>query len=164
MKKIRLTQGKVCLVDNENYQNLNRFKWFVSFERGRWYAGRQLLLKNGKQIILKMHRVILNAPVNIQCDHRNGNSLDNRKENLRLCTNRQNSQNKKYPYKNNKLQIKGVSARDKKFRAAIQVNGKYLSLGYFNILGDADSAYRKAEEKYFGKFARNHNSFCGRSN
>ena len=59
------------------------------------------------------------------------------------------------PLKNNKLGIKGVhwDRNAKKFRAQIHVNKKQIHLGCFNVLGDADSAYRKAEEKYFGEFA-----------
>ncbi|OGO79854.1 MAG: hypothetical protein A2203_08110 [Chromatiales bacterium RIFOXYA1_FULL_46_5] len=61
-----------------------------------------------------------------------------------------------HPQKNNKLGVKGVSCHKKsrKFRSYIKLNGKKIFLGSYNVLGDADSAYRKAEEKYFGEFAR----------
>ena len=103
-----------------------------------------------------MHREIMNTPTHLQIDHINGNTLDNRKENLRICTNQQNGFNKKNPLKNNKLGIKGVCwhKKIKKFMASIKINDKSIHLGYFNVLGDADSAYRIAELKYFGEFAR----------
>ena len=102
-----------------------------------------------------MQREVMNAPKDTLVDHKNRNRLDNRKENLRLCTNQQNLQNRE-AQRNNKLRNKGVHWRKdiKKFHARIQVNGRKINLGYFNVLGDADSAYRNAEEKYFGEFAR----------
>ena len=86
------------------------------------------------------------------------NLRDNRrKENLRLCTHQQNQFNQKNPRKNNKLGIKGVCWHKgvRKFQVTMRINAKNKHLGYYNVLGDADSAYRIAEEKYFGEFARN---------
>ena len=102
-----------------------------------------------------MHREILNTKRGISTDHINGNGLDNRKENLRVCTHQENTFNR-HAQKNNKLGIKGVCwhKRAKKFCANINVKGKVIYLGIFNVLADADSAYRIAEEKYFGEFAR----------
>ena len=91
-----------------------------------------------------------------QVDHHNGNGLYNLKKNLRLCTNQQNGFNRKHPNRNNKLGIKGVhwDEFNNKFRAQIKVNSKTIYLGCFNVLGDADFAYRIAELKYFGEFSR----------
>ncbi len=85
----------------------------------------------------------------------NSNGLDNQRKNIRLCTNQQNQFNK-LVHKNNKLGIKGVCWREnkKKFQSAIQIAGKTIHLGYFNVLGDADSVHRIAEEKYYKEFAR----------
>ena len=89
-------------------------------------------------------------------DHRDGNGLNNCKENLRPCTQQQNKFNQRYARKDNKLGIKGVRRCEdrKKFQARIKIDGKQIHLGCFNVMGDADSAYRIAEEKYFGEFAR----------
>lgn len=151
MREIILTQGMVALVDDEDFETINRFKWYVSRERRASYAARN---HNGKTI--RMHRVILNAPKGIHVDHVNGNGLDNRRENIRLCTMSENLRNQIKPHKDNKLGIKGVhwNKRDKKFQAQIRVDSKSIKLGHFNVMGDADSAYRFAEEKYFREFAR----------
>lgn len=158
MKTILLTQNKIALVDDEDYERLNQFKWYAKREGNTLYAvrGSKRLDGKGKQKLIRMHRVIMNASKGNQVDHRFGNGLDNRKENLRMCTNQQNAHNRKQPQKNNKLGIKGVcwDEKLKKFKAGIKFNGKSIHLGYFNVLGDADSAYRIAEEKYFGEFAR----------
>ena len=155
MKEILLTQGKVALVDDEDFEKLNRYKWYAMQTKQNWYSVRNIRINN-KQTLVCMHREIINAPINKQVDHINGNGLDNQKKNLRLCTHQQTQHNKRNPNKNNKLGIKGVRwcERDKKFQAQIEINGKEIRLGYFKNVSDADSAYRKAEKKYFGEFAR----------
>ena len=156
MKEIKLTQNKVALVDDENFEYLNQFKWYTARNGRTWYARRHASRINGKQKLIQMHRIIINAPKHLQVDHVNGDGLDNRKENLRLCTHQENHFNIKNTHKNNKLRTKGITWHKtiKKFRAQIMINKKAIHLGYFNVMGDADSAYRIAEEKYFGKFAR----------
>ena len=155
MKEIKLTQGKVAIVDDEDFERLNQFKWCATLGNSTWYAIRKSTIY-GKQKTIIMHREIMHAHKGIQVDHRNGEGLFNCKENLRLCTNQQNGFNQRKPQKNNKLGIKGVGwhKQHRKFSARIMFNGKSIHLGYFNVLGDADSAYRIAEEKYFGEFAR----------
>ena len=155
MKEILLTQGKKAIVDDEDFEGLNRFNWYALRIKQKWYAVRNIRINN-KQTLVCMHREILNVPNNLQGDHKDGDGLNNQKENLRLATNQQNQYNKKNPNRNNKLGIKGVCWRpvEKKYCAQIQINGKNIHLGYFGVLGDADSAYRKAEKKYFGEFAR----------
>lgn len=158
MKEIKLTQGKMTLVDDEDFEKLNQFKWYAQKRPNTWRVARNIWVENKRTAIL-MHREIMNAPEHSSVDHINGNPLDNCKENLRLCTHQQNMHNQKSAHKNNKLGIKGVRwyRNAKKFRARITINGKVIHLGYFNVMGDADSAYRKAEEKYFGEFARCNN-------
>ena len=159
MKKIKLTQNKYAIVDDEDYERLIIFKWHTLKSRGKLYAVKQNSKINNLQKRILMHRDIITVPKDMQLDHINGNGLDNRKENLRICIHQQNQQNQLNPHKNNKLGIKGVhwNKKRRKFVAQIRFNGKKLNLGCFNVLGDADSAYRMAEEKYFGKFARKYN-------
>lgn len=156
MKEILLNHGKVTTVDDEDFERLNQFKWWAHRDGNTWYAQRHSPMIDGKRKNILMHREILNIPNGIKGDHRNGNGLDNRKGNLRLSTSQQNAHNRKHPQKNNKLGIKGVCWRKdvRKFQAQIGFNGKVIYLGCFNVLGDADSAYRIAEEKYFGGYAR----------
>ena len=152
MKEIKLTQGKVAIVDDEDFERLNQFKWYAHKSRHCFYAGRNSI----KRKTIKMHREILSIQNSMKIDHRNGNGLDNRKENLRICTNQQNCFNRKHSHKDNNLGIKGVhwNKECNKFLAQIMLSGKKIYLGVFNVLGDADSAYRFAEEKYFREFAR----------
>ena len=158
MKYIKLTKNQVAIVDDEDFERINKNKWYAGFDivMGKYYARRGIWL-NKKVGAILMHRFILNTFNKEHIDHINGNTLDNRKDNLRICTVQQNQFNQKNPRKDNKLGIKGVylDSKIRKFVAQIKVNGKLIYLGCFNVAGDADSAYRKAEEKYFGEFARN---------
>ena len=159
MKEIKLSQGKVAIVDDEDFERLNQYGWYAQKgRRDNWYAAKKDKQVNGRQKVIWMHREILSVPEEFYTDHVDGNGLNNLKSNLRLATNQENMQNKKQPHRNNKLGIKGVhwNKREEKFVAHIQFNNKRIHLGYFNVLGDADSDYRKAEEKYFGEFVRCH--------
>lgn len=98
MKEIELTQGYKTLVDDEDYEYLSQWKWCVrSKPDGRNVAVRAERVpgtKNSKRNF-QMHRVITNCPDGMVVDHINGNPLDNRRENLRICTIQQNSMNRK---------------------------------------------------------------------
>lgn len=154
MKEIKLTQGKVAIVDDEYYDDISQFKWCAFKHRNTYYAVRNIIV-GGRWKTLLMHRYILNMKTGICVDHVNGDGLFNVKENLRHCTNQENQRNR-HSQKNNKLRIKGVRwcKIASKFKSQIGIGGKTIHLGYFNVMGDADSAYRIAEEKYFGEFAR----------
>jgi hypothetical protein len=100
-----------------------------------------------------LHRLIMDAPDDMCVDHINGDKLDNRKENLRICTNQQNQMNKA-KYKNNKSGFKGVSF-DKptnKYKAQIMIDGKKKHLGRFDDKLDAYKAYCDACIKYHGEY------------
>jgi len=158
MKEIKLTQGQVTIVDDEEFEKLNRFKWHAQKEGRKFRAGRSVTCGNKRKTLL-MHRIILNAPAGMEVDHINGNPLDNRRTNLRLATAHQNRRNHIGPNKNNKLGIKGVYwyKRYKKYQVTIGFNNKRIYIGYFTSLSDADKAYRDAEVTYFGNFARGNN-------
>lgn len=154
MQEIKLTQGKIALVDDENFEYLNQFKWCSHKRRSTFYAVRNEQ-KKGKSKTILMHREIMLANNSVEVDHKNLNGLHNYKENLRLCTSGQNRLNAK-AHRDNKLKTKGVywNRMVKKFMARIQIQGKEIYLGCFTVLADADQAYRVAELKYFGEFAR----------
>jgi hypothetical protein len=88
MKQIELTQGLFALVDDETFDRLNEVNWYAHRERKNIYA-----LRKFQGEILKMHRVIMNAPEGFDVDHINGNGLDNRRCNLRIVTRKQNRRN-----------------------------------------------------------------------
>ena len=153
MKDIELTQGKVALVDDEDYEYLKQSKWYAHNQRdGECYA----MGGRGK---IYMHRLIMGTPKGMYTDHINGNGLDNRKENLRVCTNAQNLMNRPKS-KINTTGYKGVTIskyRDRintYIRAQININGKNKFLGFHKTPELAAKAYNKAAIKYHGEFAQ----------
>lgn len=148
-KEMPLTQGKTTLVDVEDFEYLNQYKWYCSFSGKKYYVKRAI---NNKYIY--MHRQIMNPPVNMQIDHINGNSLDNRKNNLRICTNAQNTKNRKAS-KNNTSGYKRVhwDKHTNKWIAGITINRKTKYLGCFNVKEDAAKAYNEAAIKHYKEFA-----------
>ena len=149
MKEIKLTHGKVALVDDEYFHYLNQWKWFaLNSYNNKYYAARHLM-KNYKQSTILMHRVIMNTSDCLQVDHIDNNGLNNQKANLRNCTNQQNCFNRISINGN-----KGVSIlRNNTYQVQIKINGKLKYLGVFNDIEDARKAYREAAKVLFGEFA-----------
>ena len=115
----------------------------VPHPSGDWYyrpGGR----RSRRQAGMPLHRLIMNTPKGMQTDHINGDTLDNRKQNLRICTAAENQRNRG-PTKNNKSGFKGVRwhIRDKKWCAAIRHEGINIHIGYFKDKEEAASAYDK---------------------
>ena len=152
MKKIPLYQGKFALIDDDDFERVNRFKLVaVRFGTSGWYVYCEA---KGKRIFL--HRLALGLPQARfpRVDHKDRNGLNNQKSNLRFCTGSQNKANQT-KNKNNKSGFKGVSwsARDKNWKAYIGFQYKTIALGLFENKIDAAIAYDEAAKKYFGEFA-----------
>ncbi|KKL21312.1 hypothetical protein LCGC14_2446720 [marine sediment metagenome] len=155
MKKIPLTQGYFALVDDEDYEWLSKHKWRVYRDKTNCYAFTKIRIGYKEHIQPRMHRLIMNPTVTEQIDHIDGNGLNNRKSNLRICNGQQNQQNRR-PTRKASSQYKGVAwhKRSKKWIARITVDKKIIHLGYFNDEESAARVYDKAAKKYFGEFAR----------
>lgn len=154
MKEIPLTQGKVALVDDEDYAIVLRWKWCLSRGQGGLKYAIHSIRANGHLTTIPMHRVILRLYQGRVCDHINGDGLDNRKANLRLCTQQQNTYNQRARrvsatgYKGPYLHKGGL------WKSSITVNGKTKYLGYWQTARQAALIYDAAARQYFGEFAR----------
>jgi len=149
-KEIQLTQGKVAIVDDEDFEYLNQWKWYANNN----YAIRSFTVSKSKVLRISMHREIMKPQKGFVIDHLDGNGLNNQKNNLRICTNSQNLMNRVKNI-NNTSGYKGVRLHNlsKKWRAQIWLNSKYYHIGLFNDIKDAARAYNEAAIKYHGEFA-----------
>lgn len=152
MKKIKLTQGKYALVDDEDFEYLSQWKWCAVKHRNNYYAKRNSG-KTNKNIY--MHRVIMKANNKELVDHKNHNTLDNQKYNLRICNNAQNIYNQ-LKQKNTSSKYKGVSwdKINKKWAVVITPSGRQFHLGRFKDEVIAAKIYDYRAKEVFGKFAK----------
>ena len=150
MKKVYLTKGGITLVDDQDYEKVNAYKWF---RKKNNYGGEMAMTTNGPKEYL--HRLIMDPPKGMNVDHINGNGLDNRRANLRICTPAENSRNSKI-YSNNTSGFKGLTWHkgSKKWTVRITKNYKRVHVGYFTDVIEAAQAYNLAATKYFGEFAK----------
>lgn len=168
MKLIQLTQGQYAIVDDENYEYLNQWKWYAYFDNKTWYARRTDRI-SGKIKTIMMHRQVLNVKETKICiDHKDHNGLNNTKENLRKCSSAENSRNVTGRSKTSKYlgvifrkrnltrtRVDGsIHQFTRKFwMAQITCNSKKYHLGEHKTEVEAAIAYNNAAKKYFGEFA-----------
>jgi hypothetical protein len=148
-KLIPLTQGKFAIVDADDYDWLIQYKWHCRHNRNKFYAYRN---KAGKPV--SMHRELIANNKSLLVDHIDGNGLNNRKSNLRLCTIAQNAHNR-LPKSNSRSRYKGLSWHKphKRWEVRIIKSGKSSFLGCFDDPTDAALAYDRKAEQLFGQFA-----------
>ena len=149
-----LHRGKEIQIDKDELWRLKKYKYYYSCTGYNTYLFRTQRI-NKKNYTIRLHREIMNCPKKLQVDHINGNTLDNRKCNLRVCTNAQNVWNTGI-MKTNKSGYKGVywSKEKKKWHSQITSYGKRIHIGYFNNKIDAHKAYCRASKIYHKVFGR----------
>ena len=160
MKEIPLTQGQVALVDDEDYQNLSRFNWCATWNGSSWYAVRHLrtihVVRDGRRVKREinryLHHEIMGKRRGFDVDHKNRNTLDCRRDNLRWGTRSQNLTNRLTV---NRTGFRGVSkqSRHESFMAKISIRNRSVHLGNFPTAIQAAAAYNAAAVKQFGEFA-----------
>jgi len=155
-RKIDLGEGEWAIVDPQDYYWLNNFKWYLRGQGKKFYAIRSVKYGPGKTKESRMHREIMSAPAGLLVDHKDGNSLDNRRENLRLATHSQNACNSQINKTKSKSRFRGVCLDKSNGRwfSTIRNHGKRIWLGYFDNEIETAKAYDEAARKYHGEFAR----------
>lgn len=145
MKEITLTNGKIALVDDEDYEEISKYVWgFCKSGKTNGYASRWKWNPITKKTeTTSMHRQIFNNPKGIIIDHINNNGLDNRRRNLRFANHSDNMKNKK-PFNGRKYKGIHFSKQYNKWTAQIRLNGKTKNLGIFETDIEAAKAYDKA--------------------
>lgn len=155
MKEIKLTQNKTALVDNSDFEELNKFKWMAEKSGDKFYANRHYKKEEGKKGKVRMHVFIMKTPKGMDTDHKDNNGLNNQRKNLRVCTHSENLLNSG-KQKNNTSGFKGVywCKREGKWLAQIRINKKQTYLGQFNSKLEAFEEFSKACIKHHGEFSK----------
>ncbi|WP_293757864.1 HNH endonuclease [Stenotrophomonas sp.] len=152
MVEIDLTKGKKAIIDRADYPLVSGFRWHASGSGRRFVAAHSLVLRGGRKKTILMHRLILDAQDSrLVVDHINGNALDNRRSNLRLCSSQQNSWNAKGK---GDRKFCGVEPRKGGWAARINPHGATISLGVWMTQEKAAAAYNEAAQIIFGEYAR----------
>lgn len=155
MKTIPLTQGKVALVDDEDFERLSKYKWQalrVRQKRGDvWYARRMTSLKDGPRRAVYMHAEVMGFPDAI-VNHKDFDGLNNQKGNLEECSYEQNNRYRRKTV-GTWSRYKGVTMNRGRWMAGIKFHDKSITLGYFEDEEDAARAYNVAAAILFGAHA-----------
>lgn len=148
-----LSRGAIALVDFADLEWLSAFSWCVRLCRsGAFYANRGTTV-GGKSVAIQLHREIMRAPAGLVVDHINGDTLDCRRENLRICTRAQNTWNQK-PRVGCASKYRGVIRDKYKWRAQIKMGSRNYYLGGFDSECAAAARYNVEARRLFGEFAR----------
>ncbi len=160
MKLIPLTRGQFAKVDDEDYESLSKFKWHARYDKTTksYYAGRTGYCGKRKYKTILMHRSINCAKQGELVDHKDHDTLNNQRSNLRTCTNSQNCANSR-KLKITKNKYKGVTRvaedvnKTNPYLASLKHEGKIIYLGYYKTEVEAMEAYNDAAIKHHGEFA-----------
>ena len=149
-KEIILHNGEVCLVDADMHEKLSMHKWHLSSNKA---SVRRYQTLGGKIEVVMIHREVIQAKAGEIVDHINGNVLDNRLDNLRLCSHAENMRNRKM-HSNNKLGVKGVYFGGDRYIAEVKLNKKK----HKRVFRDIESAkewVERARKELHADFCRN---------
>lgn len=157
MKYIPLTKGKTAVVDNQDYEMLMQWSWYFGEDgNGRGYARRTISEGRVKHKVRMHHQIMGKPPFGFVCDHINGDTLDNRRCNLRFCTPKQNLRNRGVWRNKQSCRFKGVrwNSRLGNWYVRIYKDGRQYHVGTFNCPIKAAQAYNERAKLLFGEFAR----------
>jgi hypothetical protein len=149
-RRIPLTRGQFTLVDDDDYAWLSQWRWNLSSANPRLAYACRSFKRGGQWQTVRMHRLILDAPDGVFVDHANGDKLDNRRSNIRLCTMADNMRN--VP-RTKPGSYRGVHKHSRRWRAMISIGENRVRLGSFATELEAAIAYDRMAREHHGEFA-----------
>jgi hypothetical protein len=152
--RIPLSQGKVAIVDEVDFPKVSLYRWWAAEHRRTWYAYTTVKDDNGKRHTVYMHRLITGASKGRKVDHKDHNGLNNRRSNLRVCTNAQNLKNRSGAPASNTSGYVGVWWCNKTncWVAEVYDGGKKFRVGTFGHREHAARARDAAARNLNGEF------------
>lgn len=152
---VQLTRGLTAIIDAEDIAIISGRRWFAMPDPtrpGKFYAGSGRI-DSGEPKTVMMHRLLLGAPACLQVDHRDNDGLNNRRSNLRTCTQAQNQWNAARYRRRCSSSFKGVNLHRGRWIARFMQNGKRINVGSFSSEIEAAAAYNEAVKQLRGEFA-----------
>lgn len=155
MREIPLTQGKVALVSDEDYELVSTYKWFAAWSPcpRTFYARTNAVSTGGRRITIGMHRLITGAQAGECVDHADHDGLNNQRANLRKCSRLQNNRNSLKRRDGKTSAYKGVNWNRRARRWQVQIASQRQWLGYHKTEESAALAYDRKARELFGEFA-----------
>ncbi len=154
---IPLTRGKAATIDSDDYLRVAGYQWRANKARGGhiYYAMANLPRREGRRSCVLLHRIVANAPDEVEIDHIDGDGLNCRRNNLRRATRQQNACNRRRR-RNFASRFKGVLRAETRNRwiAKIRANNRAYYLGTFDSQEEAARAYSDAAIELHGEFAQ----------
>lgn len=148
--RIPLTQGQFALIDAADLPLIAPHSWHaIKKPNGRWYARCQAMI-NGKRSPLPMHRLITDAPAGAEVDHKNGDTLDNRRANLCVTDRSGNARNLARATSRSTTGVLNVYRKGRRFAVGLYLDGRQRNLGTYATLPEAASAAYKARLLHYG--------------
>ena len=148
-----IIDGYEVVIDDDISNNLMKYRWHVKSRRHGIYFAAMVKQPDGKEKAIFLHRFIMGEPPGLMVDHIDGDHFNCQRENLRICTNAENSRNRKKPI-TNKTGFKGVSMCRGKYVAKVKCMNKSYYLGAYNTPQEAADAYNTKAKELFGDFYR----------
>lgn len=154
-RRIELTRGKYAILDPEDFESLNQYRWHCTNFGYARRTGSKRSEKGRKRVAIGMHNVVFPVPEGMTVDHINRNRLDNRKANLRAATREENTWNRKFVKKGSKTRYTGIhwNKKVKKWNVRLRVEGRRKSFGYYADEVEAAKVYDRVARKYRREYA-----------